>query len=130
VRKTWLILTVCLLANPAWAQSGGMADRLAALDLNRDGSITRAEAQQARAAMFERADANHDGYLSEAERNAMGGSGPMRGGGLGDADTNNDDRISRDEAMAAPYRGFDRLDSNHDGVISSQEMQAVRRFGG
>ena len=130
MRKTWLIFAACLMATPAWAQAGGMADRLAALDLNHDGSITRVEAREARSFAFERADTNHDGYLNEAERNAMGGNGPMRGGGFGDADANDDGRISRDEAMAAPYRGFDRLDANRDGVISSQEMQAVRRFGG
>lgn len=132
MRKTWLILAVCFMASPAWAQAGGMAQRIAALDLNGDGAITRAEAREARAIAFDRADINGDGQLSEAERNAMGNGqgGRMRGGGFGDADANNDGRISRDEAMSAPYRAFDRLDSNNDGVISSQEMQAVRRFGG
>lgn len=126
----YVLLAVALTATPAYAQSGGMAQRLAALDLNRDGSITRAEAREARRAAFERADANNDGYLSEAERNAGGEDNRMMRQGLGAADTNNDGRVSRDEALAAPYRGFDRLDANNDGVISSQEMQAVRRFGG
>ncbi|UPT61557.1 MAG: signal transduction protein [Hyphomonadaceae bacterium JAD_PAG50586_4] len=125
----YALLAMLFTVTPAYAQSGGMAERLAALDLNRDGSITRAEAREARLAAFERADANHDGYLSEAERNAGGANGMMRQG-LGAADTNGDGRVSRDEALAAPYRGFDRLDANNDGVISSQEMQAVRRFGG
>lgn len=130
MQRKWLVLVACLMATPAWAQTGGgIAQRLAALDLNRDGSITRAEAQEARSLAFGRADANGDGYLSESERTAMG-NGRAQGGGFGGADVNNDGRISRDEAMAAPYRGFDRLDANNDGVISSQEMQAVRRFGG
>jgi Ca2+-binding EF-hand superfamily protein len=127
----YVLLALAFTATPAYAQSGGMAERLAALDLNRDGSITRAEAREARLAAFERADANHDGYLSEAERNAGSGNGNgMTRQGLGAADTNSDGRVSRDEALAAPYRGFDRLDANNDGVISNQEMQAVRRFGG
>lgn len=124
----YVLLAMLFTVTPAYAQSGGMAERLAALDLNRDGSITRSEAREARLAAFERADANHDGYLSEAERNAGGNHGMRQG--LGAADTNSDGRVSRDEALAAPYRGFDRLDANNDGVISSQEMQAVRRFGG
>jgi Ca2+-binding EF-hand superfamily protein len=127
----YALLAMLFTATPAYAQSGGMAERLAALDLNRDGSITRAEAREARLAAFERADANYDGYLSETERNAGGGNGNgMMRQGLGAADANSDGRVSRDEALAAPYRGFDRLDANNDGVISSQEMQAVRRFGG
>ncbi|WP_135210739.1 EF-hand domain-containing protein [Vitreimonas flagellata] len=124
----YVLLAIGLTASPAYAQAGGMAERLSALDLNRDGSITRAEAREARLAAFTRADANNDGYLSEAERNAGGNNGMRQG--LGAADTNNDGRVGRDEALAAPYRGFDRLDANNDGVISSQEMQAVRRFGG
>ena len=131
MQKKWLILAACLMASPAWAQNGGgMVERLAALDLNRDGSITRAEAQQARTAMFTRSDTNSDGYLSEAERNAAGNGNGMGRQGMGAADTNNDGRVSREEAMNQPYRMFDRLDGNNDGVISSQEMQAARRFGG
>jgi Ca2+-binding EF-hand superfamily protein len=131
MQAKYVFLAALLAATPAFAQGGGAAERLAALDLNRDGSITRAEAREARLAAFERADANDDGYLSEAERNAGGGNGNgMMRQGLGAADANSDGRVSRDEALAAPYRGFDRLDANNDGVISSQEMQAVRRFGG
>lgn len=130
MRKIWLMAAFALTATPALAQGGGMAARLAAVDLNHDGAITRTEAQQARAAMFVRTDTNGDGYLSEAERNAAANGAGGRGPGLGEADTNNDGRVSRDEMMNQPYRMFDRLDGNNDGVISSQEMQAVRRFGG
>lgn len=121
---------VLLAAAPAWAQGGGLAQRLAALDLNGDGAITRAETERARAISFERMDVDDDGYLSEAERNGSGDSDRRMRQGMNGADANNDGRVSRAEAMAQPYRGFDRLDSNNDGVISAEEMQALRRFGG
>jgi Ca2+-binding EF-hand superfamily protein len=130
MRAGVVVALVWLMAAPAWAQGGGMAQRLAALDLNGDGAITRAEAERARAISFDRMDTDHDGYLSEAERNAGGEGAQQMRQGMNGADANNDGRVSRAEAMAQPYRGFDRLDSNNDGVISAEEMQALRRFGG
>ena len=55
---------------------------------------------------------------------------PMRGGGGGmgglmAADTNGDGIITRAEAVAAADARFDRLDTNHDGVLSPDEMQAA-----
>lgn len=123
---------VWLAAAPAWAQGGGMLDRLMALDLNHDGAITHAEAEQVRAALFDRIDANGDGYLSEAEQATLqrengGGRGGQR---QGEADVNHDGRISRAEMMAQPYRVFDRLDFNNDNVVSADELAQVRRFSG
>lgn len=60
----------------------------------------------------------------------MAPSMPMRGGGgagmggLMAADTNGDGIITRAEAVAAADARFDRLDTNHDGVLSPEEMQA------
>lgn len=130
MRAKWLVAALWLAASPAWAQGGGMAQRLAALDLDGDGAITRAEAERARAIGFDRMDTDGDGYLSEAERNAGGQNNQQMRQGMNAADANNDGRVSRAEAMAQPYRGFDRLDSNDDGIVSAEEMQVLRRFGG
>jgi len=119
-------LAVWLLTAPAWAQGGGMLDRLMAMDLNSDGAITQAEAETVRGAMFTRADTDRDGALSAAERSAVQG-GAARG--LGEADTDGDGRVTRAEAMAMPFRAFDRLDGDNDGVISAAELQAVRGRG-
>jgi hypothetical protein len=32
--------------------------------------------------------------------------------------------------MAAPYRGFDRLDADGDGTLSAQELEAARARAG
>jgi hypothetical protein len=49
-------------------------------------------------------------------------------------DTNKDGTISKDEWVAAGRReqGFDRIDANHDGKITPEEMAAARpaRRGG
>lgn len=132
MRLAWLAAAAALVATPVFAQqAGGALAMLRAADANRDGSITRAEAQFARGAMFGRLDADHDGYLSQTERTH--GDDSAAGAGrrsLDGADTNHDGRISRAEMTSLPYRGFDRLDRNHDDVVSADEIERMRIFLG
>ncbi|HWA31241.1 MAG TPA: EF-hand domain-containing protein [Rhizomicrobium sp.] len=77
-------------------QSTAMAQGMVQeLDLNGDGTITKAEAQTALEAMFKRMDTNHDGVLSEDEfvnaRLAI----------LQKLDANGDGQITRDELRSA-----------------------------
>jgi hypothetical protein len=125
MRLGMMIAAVVLAAaSPVWAQQrGGGLDRLVAMDANGDGAITRAEAEAARTAQFNRLDTDHDGYLSQAERAAAPGGGRMLNQ-LPDGDS--DGRISRTEMMAAPYRGFDRLDADGNGTLSAQEIETAR----
>ncbi len=126
-----MVAAAWLAATPVWAQAGSVAERLAALDLNGDGAITRGEAQAAREAMFEALDADGDGYISQAETQAAQNGGRGSGQLLAQADANSDGRISHAEMMAQPYRAFDRLDRNTDGVLSADEVERVRgRLGG
>ena len=72
--KAILILGIGLaLATPALAQDAGLV--FAALDANKDGKVTQAEAQKntAVAQMFAQADKNKDGSLSKAEFEAAFG---------------------------------------------------------
>ena len=104
----------------------GSADhqRMARLDRNGDGIITRAEFN-GDAAAFDRLDRNHDGVLSQADRAGQGrgkgkGNGQqMRFRGL---DTNGDGFVSRSE-----WRGNDQSFRNHDrnadGVLSGDELR-------
>ena len=43
------------------------------------------------------------------------------------ADSNGDGRISRQEYMSQPYRLFDALDTDHNGVVTQAEQQAARQ---
>jgi Ca2+-binding EF-hand superfamily protein len=146
-------------------EMGGMAGRgpgggLMAADTIHDGKISHAEFAAQAAARFARLDANGDGQISPDEmkatmermHEAMGGhrgpggpggammppppggpmGGTMSGGGhhghgmLERLDTNHDGRISRDEMRADMDRHFDKLDTNHDGFIDKAEMDAAR----
>lgn len=98
-------------------------------DSNNDGVLTRAEFDAGQQALFARLDANNDGQLTREEGRAQramqhGGRRGHRGGPgfeLARADANNDGNITRDEFLARPIEMFDRLDTNHDGVIQASE---------
>ncbi len=127
MRIAWIAVAGILAATSAWAQKGGGMAALQAMDSNGDGSITRAEAQAARATMFDRLDTDDDGALDATERAAANGQGQMARS-LEGADANNDGRIVRAEMMSQPYRGFDRLDRNNDDVLSADEIEALRNM--
>ncbi len=59
--------------------------------------------------------------LSAAHAQYAGGDRIFR-----EADTNGDDVISKDEALAARQRLFSRLDRNGDGVIDRDEIEGAR----
>jgi hypothetical protein len=130
-------MTPALLV-PAVAQEGGggMLERLKMADANKDGSITRAEMNAARAATFARMDRNGDGFITADERQQMadaaaakgkgkGGAGRGDRGGAG-ADANNDGKVSREEFLASPMRGFDRLDANNNDIVEASEIENAR----
>ena len=105
---------------------------LADADTNHDGVISRQEFDAAHAALFDRLDTNHDGFLTPEdhpggmmrmhEHGGPGGPGGGHGGWLQHMDANHDGNISRDEFLAGPIERFNRLDTNHDGIIEASEM--------
>lgn len=142
-----LLLTAMLtaLAGAASAQPNAPQAQSAAppahrgifqFDANNDGTLTRAEFDAGRRAEFARLDANHDGSLSRDEGRAgrmhrRGGHGRGHGHGgpgmmMGNADANNDGNITRDEFLAGPIEHFNRLDTNHNGVLEASERPQPR----
>jgi len=113
---------------------GGMRQRLqfADLDKNKDKKLSHDEwpsfmPQQA----FDAADTNHDGFVDEAEWNAMRQRFGGGGRGFGESitkflDANKDGKVSRDE-FAKLLTLFDLLDTNHDGELTQEEANGFFR---
>ncbi|OLF72262.1 hypothetical protein AWH62_10520 [Maricaulis sp. W15] len=125
---------------------------LRAADANGDNTITRAEVDALQAEMFAWMDRNGDGYLDSADaspvrqrlraqREARADEGEgndrrrhrrgsRRGGGEGEGpgrrfDTDEDGRISRAEFLGGENRLFARLDSDENGSITPDELDAA-----
>jgi Ca2+-binding EF-hand superfamily protein len=89
-----------------------------ALDDDYNGRIDRPEWNGTRA-MFDRLDANRDGWLSRREL-AANDVAVATGDDFGNVDLNRNGVISRNE-WRADYNEFSRYDRNRDGVISRAE---------
>jgi len=110
-------------------------------DANKDGWVDRAEAQKGMDASnakrrtdevnatFARLDANKDGSLTKQEFDAL--FTPTRPvtkvQWMDSNDTNKDGRVSLAEATASAMATFDKLDTDHNGVVSAAEMKAASR---
>lgn len=126
-----------------------VAEHFARLDTNRDGFVTKAEAEAARAQFaerirersgerrekaFDRIDANNDGAISKAEWDARSTERAQR---VAARDRNGDGRPDR-RGGARFMRGmhgfgghmFEMADANRDGRVSLQEAQtkALQHF--
>ncbi|MCA9119234.1 MAG: YHYH protein [Planctomycetaceae bacterium] len=101
------------------------------IDLNKDKIISRDEIVGEAAKAFAGYDANHDGKLTDEELNGRGGSRSAMGGFLKghfkEIDRDGDGILSRDEAIGNAERMFAKMDSNEDGNISPEELEASRR---
>jgi len=107
--------------------------RFAALDRDRDGTLSRAEMALS-PGRFVRADRNGDGRLTRAEVYAA-----FESGASGSADTaalrsmfwrrdrNRDGRVTRTEALAAADQRFMRRDRDGNGVLAVGGERAARR---
>lgn len=90
--------------------AGKRGDRLRALDTDKDGRISRAEAEAGKggfAQRFAQMDVNQDGFLDRADRQLR--ISRERAAFFGDADANRDGKLSRDEfVVERGARGAER----------------------
>jgi Ca2+-binding EF-hand superfamily protein len=108
-----------------------MAAKLQKADANGDGKVTYEEAVAAKPGLpradFDRFDSNKDGVLdaSDVHEAPAAQEGQHGGQRLKAADTNNDGRVSWEEAQAAMPKltreRFNKLDRNGDGFISKDD---------
>ena len=138
--------TIALASTDAPATDDARAQRMqqhademfAQTDSNHDGKISASEWQSARlreaTEKFNKLDTNRDGKLSKEEL-AAGREQHMRGHGGGmreklrSLDTDGDQQLSRAEIgdqLPRLAHDFDRLDGNHDGKLSIDEIRAGR----
>jgi len=115
------VIGVTAAAAPASAKRGFRMFNQA--DTNKDGSVSKAEYDAARGALFARMDANGDGTIETSELRAWIRAMPAR---IRDArfkslDANGDGKITADEFVARRKAMFDRIDGNGDGAVDKAE---------
>lgn len=129
-----LILTLaCVAAMTAGCAQAAARSPGAALDkadANHDGYVTRDEFHAARAAQFGRIDRNGDGVVTLSEFPRLAKAKAARAqtfkAMITRADRDGDGRVTRAEFVDGPTPLFDRADSDHDGRLSRAEADALR----
>ena len=119
--------------------------RFNAVDTNHDGFLdssevaaaqqkelqqARAVAQQRMEGEFTKLDTNRDGQLSKAEFLAAAPQVQSQETAqqiIGTIDSSKDGKLSLPEYQARPLANFNRLDSNHDGTVTQQEIAAAAK---
>jgi Ca2+-binding EF-hand superfamily protein len=101
------------------------------VDLNQDKIISRAEIVGEASKAFAGYDANRDGKLTDDELGGRGGSRSAMGGFIrghaGELDRDGDGSLTRAEVVANAARMFEKMDSNRDDTITTEELKNARR---
>ena len=92
--------------------------------------VTRQDAQAMADMMFQRFDLNHDGTVTRQEvdqaRAAMGNGGGKRADKMVERIFGDSQSITLQQLEAQAMAKFDREDVNHDGVVTAAERHAHR----
>ena len=135
-KKIWLgVAAVAVLAGGgvAIAQTGPDGHRgmhgakggmMMMADANKDGTITRAEADAAATTHFQKMDANKDGKIDQADRDAM--RAQFKAQAFNTLDANKDGTISKDEFAAPRAARGDDAAGKRDGM---RAMRGGKRGG-
>src|SRR5262245_27164870 len=152
VARMWLAaaaaFVACAAASAAEPGNGPQPDRIfQKLDLNGDGIVDKSELDAARRAAFERADNDHDGYITEDEAQSLlqqlraqgaAGQRPLYRGRMASRkpaeqanaiarfDADGDGRVSEAEFMEFVHPFGAMFDANGDGKITKEEVDQAR----
>ena len=114
-------------AEAAPRKSGAALDKA---DADHDGYVTRDEFRAARLAQFDRLDRNGDGVATLSEFPRLAKSNRPQAQKLkaliDHADRDGDGRVTRAEFVDGPALAFDRADRDQDDRLSRDEVAAVR----
>lgn len=100
-------------------------------DANQDDKITQDEARAFADARFTEVDTNKDGIITRAEADALRAKHAAKFKAKGEEhfaakDTNKDGKLSQSEVPRMPAEIFKKLDANGDGGITKEEFAAAK----
>ncbi|HEX6661062.1 MAG TPA: hypothetical protein VF067_04240 [Sphingomicrobium sp.] len=136
--KIHLIAAAAALATQAQAQDPGQAQApaQAAPQANLRGNwlqadMTRQQALQRADTLFQRLDSNHDGVLTKQEAEQATSQSGGQGGGrfaarMAERLFAQGDSVTKAQFDAQALARFERMDLNHDGVVTADERQQAR----
>ena len=141
MKRTKVLLAVSAVTVLVGAAGGAVADKagkynrgeaiFTKLDADKDGKVTRAEAEAYRDQQIVQFDADKDGELNQAEYTAMVNA--MMADRLQKRferkDTDNSGTLNKDELSARIDRMFEHLDQNKDGAVEKTELKGMKRHG-
>lgn len=125
------------MGGQALAHGPGGDQMFQKMDANNDGKISVDEHAAAAKKMFEVMDANKDGKVTAAEMEAAheqiaGKAAVAKDKGkqmsaaekLKVVDSNGDGALTAEEHLAGSKSMFDKMDANHDGLLTKAELEA------
>jgi Ca2+-binding EF-hand superfamily protein len=120
MKRIMIASAVALLATSGLALAHGGGRGLARFDRDGNGVVTRSEMRTSAAERFDKIDTNHDGKLTADEIQAA--HREMAAKHFAAKDTDKDGKLSRAEVAKMPDALFARLDANHDGFLTPDEL--------